>query len=198
METKSAASGASRSRSTADSRSGKRLRDLQRNLHVLSAVVRRVLEQTPVESLPDSPITAEQLRLLRFVVSKNGAQVGQVATGLGITPASASLALDRLEALSYVERRKLSSDRRSVQVVATRSGRGLVSRIRRIVDAKLAGTVDRVGVRDTKRFGELAAEMTRALMEDEEFFGDICMQCGAGCSKSCVIHEMFEDAPYSD
>jgi DNA-binding MarR family transcriptional regulator len=121
-----------------------------------------------------------------------------VAAGLGITPASASLALDRLEAIGYVERRKRTTDRRSVQVVATRSGRGLVSRVRRIVDAKLAETVDRVGVRDTKRFVDLATDMTRALMEDEEFFGDICAQCGSGCSKSCVIHELFEDAPYID
>jgi DNA-binding MarR family transcriptional regulator len=161
-------------------------------------VVRRVLEQSPVESLPDSPITAEQMRLLRFVVFKHGAQVGEVASGLGITPASASLALDRLQAQGYVERRKTDRDRRSVKVFATRAGRGLVTRVGRLVDAKLSEVVDRIGVRDTKLLTQLATDVTRALMEDEEYFGDVCMQCGAGCSKNCVIHELFDSCPFPD
>jgi len=198
MESKTSATGAARTRSNAASRRDKRLRDLQRNLHILSAVVRRTLEQGPVEALPGTPITPEQSRLLRFIVSRRGAQVGEVATGLGITAASASLALDRLEILGHIERRKNDRDRRSVQVVATRSGRGLVDRVGRIADAKLSRAADLMGVRDTKQVSELAAEMTRVLMEDEKYFGDVCMQCGAGCSKSCVIHELFESCPFQE
>jgi DNA-binding MarR family transcriptional regulator len=173
------------------------LLELQRNLHILSAVVRRTLEQVPVESLPGSPITAEQLRLLRFVVMTRGAKVGEVATGLGITAATVSLALDRLQAVGFVERRKGGPDRRNVQVFATRSGRGLVARVQRIADAKLSLVADRVGVNDTKLFTELASDVIRALMEDEEYFGDVCMQCGAGRSANCVIHELFETCPHS-
>jgi len=198
MKAKSSASSSARPGSAPSSPRGRRQLELQRNLHVLSAVVRRVLEQAPVESLPDSPITPEQLKLLRFVALKRGAKVGEVATGLGITAASASLALDRLQALGFVERKKRSRDRRSVQVFATRSGRALVARVRRIVDAKLSRALDRIGVEDTKLFTELAAEVTRALMKGQEYFGDVCMQCGVGGSESCVIHELFEGCPHSE
>jgi DNA-binding MarR family transcriptional regulator len=198
MESKSYTSGAARPRPDTLSPRERRLRELQRNMHILSAVVRRVLEQAPVESLPDSPITAEQLRLLRFVVGRRGAQVGEVATGLGITPASASLALDRLEALEFVERRKDGRDRRNVKVVATPAGRGVVQRVRRIVDTKLSITADRIGARDTKLFTQLAADVTRALMKGEEYFGDVCMQCGTGCSRNCVIHELFGACPFPE
>jgi len=161
-------------------------------------VVRRVLEQEPVESLPDSPTTPEQLKLLRFVVLKHGAKVGEVASGLGITAASASLALDRLQALGYIERKKRSRDRRSVQVFATRPGRALVARVRRIVDAKLSRSMSRIGVEDTKRFTELAGKVTRILMEGQEYFGEVCMQCGVGSSESCVIRELFGRCPHSE
>jgi DNA-binding MarR family transcriptional regulator len=198
MKRKSSASGAARLRPASPSPRGRRQRELQRNLHILSAVVRRVLDQRPVESLPDSPITPEQLKLLRFVALKRGAKVGEVATGLGITAASASLGLDRLQALGYVERKKRSQDRRSVQVFATRTGRVLVARVRRIVDAKLSRALDRISAKNKKLFTELAAEMTGALMQGEEFFGDVCMQCGVDRSDSCVIHKQFESCPYSE
>jgi DNA-binding MarR family transcriptional regulator len=160
-------------------------------------VVRRVLEQAPVESLPDSPITPEQLKLLRFVVLKRGAKVGEVAEGLGITAASASLALDRLQALGYIERKKRSRDRRSVQVFATRPGRSLVARVRRIVDARLSRAMGRIGVEDTKDFTELAGKVTRILMDGQEYFGEVCMQCGVDGSPTCPIHELYENCPYS-
>ena len=198
MKAKTSASGAARRSSAPSSPRGRRQRELQRNLHILSAVVRRVLEQAPVESLPDSPITPEQLKLLRFVVLKRGAKVGEVATGLGITAASASLALDRLQAAGFVERKKLSRDRRSVQVFATRSGRALVARVRRIVDAKLSRSMSRIGVEDTKRFTELAGKVTRILMEGQEYFGEVCMQCGVGSSENCVIRELFGRCPHSE
>jgi DNA-binding MarR family transcriptional regulator len=198
MKAKTSSSGSARSRSAESTPRGRRQLELQRNLHVLAAVVRRVLEQGPVESLPDSPITPEQLKLLRFVVLKRGAKVGEVAEGLGITAASASLALDRLQALGYIERKKRSRDRRSVQVFATRSGRALVARVRRIVDAKLSRAMSRIGVEDTKGFTELAGKVTRILMEGQEFFGEVCMQCGVDGSATCPIHELFESCPYSE
>ncbi len=198
MKAKSSASSAARPSSAPSSPRGRRQLELQRNLHILSAVVRRVLEQAPVESLPDSPVTAEQLKLLRFIVLKRGAKVGEVATGLGITAASASLALDRLQALGFVERKKRSRDRRSVQVFATRSGRALVARVRRIVDAKLSRAMGRIGVEDTKHFTELATKVTRVLVEGQEYFGEVCMQCGVGSSKDCVIREIFESCPHSE
>jgi DNA-binding MarR family transcriptional regulator len=160
-------------------------------------VVRRVLEHGPVESLPDSPITPEQLKLLRFVVLKRGAKVGEVAEGLGITAASASLALDRLQALGYIERKKRSRDRRSVQVFATRTGRSLVARVRRIVDARLSRAMGRIGVEDTKDFTELAGKVTRILMDGQDYFGEVCMQCGVDGSPTCPIHELYENCPYS-
>jgi DNA-binding MarR family transcriptional regulator len=198
MKAKTSASGAARSSAAASTPRGRRQQELQRNLHILSAVVRRVLGEVPVESLPDSPITPEQLKLLRFVVLKNGAKVGEVASGLGITAASASLALDRLQALGFIERKKRSQDRRSVQVFATRSGRAVVARVRRIVDAKLARAMGRIGVEDSRRFAELAAKITRILMQDQEYFGDICMQCGVGGSPDCVIREIFDNCPFSE
>ena len=198
MHMKAKTSASARPSSAASSPRGRRQRELQRNLHILSAVVRRVLEQEPVESLPDSPITPEQLKLLRFVVLKRGAKVGEVASGLGITAASASLALDRLQALGYIERKKRSRDRRSVQVFATRPGSALVARVRRIVDARLAQAMGRIGVEDTKSFTELAGKVTRVLMKGQEYFGEVCMQCGVDGSPTCPIHELYENCPYSE
>ena len=173
-----------------------RLRELHRNLHILAAVVHRVLEENPVESLPDSQISVDQMRLLHFVALNQGARMRDVARGLGIKPASASLAVDRLQRKGFVRRRTNTEDRRGVHLETTREGRALVSQVAHAIDAKLSEAIRQIGAEDVDRFTELSAQLARTLMVGQSYFGDVCLQCGVGCSETCPIHEMFKSCPY--
>jgi DNA-binding MarR family transcriptional regulator len=174
------------------------LRELYRTLHALSAAVRHLLERCPVESLPDAPVTVEQMRVLRFLTLNPDIRVGEVANGLGIKPSSTSLALDRLELKGLVARETGSGDRRTVRLAVTPDGRTLVRKVERAIDAKMEAMVTHLGVKTTERLSQVARELVAALMVDEEYFPEICRHCGPGYQHTCAVHKLFGNCPYGD
>ena len=171
---------------------------LHRNLHMLSAVVRKVLEEGPLNELPEKPISIDQMRLLRLAVLSQDSRIRDVAHGLGIKAATASLTVDRLEAKGFLERRSDLKDKRAVYLEATSYGQEVVQRTADIIDGKLDRLIQELGSRKAERLTELMAEAVTILMRGEHFFGDICLQCGAGCSSTCVIHAMFHRCPHAE
>ncbi|MEE8313528.1 MAG: hypothetical protein V3R91_04340, partial [Myxococcota bacterium] len=96
----------------------------------------------------------------------------------------------------FVRRRTNTEDRRGVHLETTREGRALVSQVAHAIDAKLSEAIRQIGAEDVDRFTELSAQLARTLMVGQSYFGDVCLQCGVGCSETCPIHEMFKSCPY--
>ena len=172
------------------------LRRLRRELHAISAVVHYLLERAPVEDLPGSPLTVDQMRLLRFIALNPGLRVTEVAKGLGIKASSASLGLDRLQTKEFINREGDGDDRRVIRLRVTEKGRALVDLVERTIETKLRAAATRLGAPTTKRVAELLVALVQALMHDEDYFGDLCLHCGPGYSESCVTHQMFGKCRY--
>ena len=77
----------------------------------------------PRQPMPGAPITPRMLGLLRHLAGTGPLTVGEQALHLGISRASASELVDRLEAKGLVERMRDQRDQRRVFVWLTESGR---------------------------------------------------------------------------
>jgi DNA-binding MarR family transcriptional regulator len=174
------------------------LRTLHRDLHTLSAVVRRTLEQAPLEAVPDAPVTVDQLRVLRYVTRNPGLRVGEIAAKLGMKPPSASAALDRLEAKKLVVRKTGREDQRTVYIEPTEASTALVQEIQSRAETKLAQSLARLEADDVSRLPELIRKLVAAIMQDEAVFADVCHHCGPGYEASCSIHSLHGNCPYAD
>jgi len=174
------------------------LRTLHRDLHTLSAVVRRTLEQAPLEAVPDAPVTVDQLRVLRYVTRNPGLRVGEIAAKLGMKPPSASAALDRLEAKKLVVRKAGREDQRTVYIEPTEASAALVQEVQSRAEAKLAQSLAQLEADDVSKLPEVVRKLVAAIMKDEAMFADVCQHCGPGYDASCSIHRLHGNCPYAD
>jgi DNA-binding MarR family transcriptional regulator len=174
------------------------LRTLHRDLNTLSAVVRRTLEQAPLEAVPDAPVTVDQLRVLRYATRNPGLRVGEIAAKLGMKPPSASAALDRLEAKKLVVRRAGREDQRTVYIEPTEASTVLVREVQTRAEAKLAQSLARLETGDVSVLPELVRKLVTAIMKDEALFADVCHHCGPGYDASCPIHRLYGNCPYAE
>ncbi|MGY4707709.1 MarR family winged helix-turn-helix transcriptional regulator [Candidatus Bipolaricaulota sp. J31] len=78
--------------------------------------------------LRDVGISPPQCALLDWIARNEGARLREIATGLGVTPPTVSVALRRLEELGLVERRPDPRDRRAVRFTLTPEGKALQRR----------------------------------------------------------------------
>ena len=82
-------------------------------------------------------ITPAQARVLRIVDSAPAPlRMADLAERLDVVPRSATTMIDALESAGLVERRPDSTDRRSIRLVVTNAGGGLLDRLRARREAK--------------------------------------------------------------
>ncbi|NOX45152.1 MAG: MarR family transcriptional regulator [Caldiserica bacterium] len=80
------------------------------------------LEHNPLRDVGISP---PQFALLDWVARHPGARLGEIAAGLGVTPPTVSVAVQRLEEAGLVIRRRDPGDRRVVRLFPTPRGAAL-------------------------------------------------------------------------
>ena len=81
--------------------------------------------ETGKHPLRNAPLSPPLLSLLSQVIRSRGAHPGEIAAVLGVTPPTVSVAVRRLEAYGFVERRPDPDDRRAVKLLPTRKGQAL-------------------------------------------------------------------------
>ncbi|WP_211658458.1 MarR family winged helix-turn-helix transcriptional regulator [Phytoactinopolyspora halophila] len=97
---------------------------------VVEAVVAasRVLVAVAAQSLAgrSDEVTLPQYRLLVILTAQGPQRIVDLAINLDVNPSTATRLCDRLERKGLVDRQRMSSDRRAVQLVATSAGHELV------------------------------------------------------------------------
>ena len=81
-------------------------------------------------------VSTVQLRALTVLQETPGANLFQLAQGMGVTVSTTSRLVDRLVAAGFVDRRPSAQTRREISLALTRTGR---ARLRRYDDLRLAG-----------------------------------------------------------
>jgi DNA-binding MarR family transcriptional regulator len=121
---------------------------------LVDAVVRasRALVGVAARSLAglEEEVTLAQYRMLVLLCSRGAQRVADLAQALGVNPSTATRMSDRLVAKRLARRQRTASDRRSVRVGVTASGRALV---------------DEVTERRRQEIGRIVAAMTPARRE---------------------------------
>lgn len=119
------------------------------------------------------PVSAHQARVLAFLDEDDPVMVGELAEHLGVTAATMSLTLGRLEAAGYVSRNRDPADRRVRNVRLTPAGARARGAFRELdperVDRLLAlldPEVRRDALRALALLGEAADRLRRRERED--------------------------------
>ena len=98
---------------------------VERSDHALK-VMRQILRKTDLHARDlarAAGLTASQRMLLQVLEDEGESRAGVIATRLGITQATTTNLLDRLEKAGLVKRRRYDSDKRQVLVSLTEEGR---------------------------------------------------------------------------
>ena len=101
----------------------------KRSDHALK-VMRQILRKTEIHARDlarAAGLTASQRMLLQVLEEIGEAKAGMVATRLGITQATTTSLVDRLEKAGLVERRRFDIDKRQVWISLTEAGRARLS-----------------------------------------------------------------------
>ena len=119
-------------------------------------------------------VNATDYRTMGLLLNRGPMTPGQLATGLGISPALVSLSLERLEGRGHVERRTDDTDRRRRTVIPARRSAGVVrDRLMPIVTASercLAG-FDEAQVAAVETYLSQVLDALDACVTDPEFDG---------------------------
>ena len=97
-------------------------------------------------------ISTSQSAVLMFLKHADRAAMGDVAQAVGLTIASASGLIDRMEKKRLVARQRSETDRRSIQLVLTENGKRVQSMAEPLVRDANATLIERLG-------GDAKAEM---------------------------------------
>ncbi len=115
-------------------------------------------------------LTEQQWRVLRVLWEQDQIAFNQLAAITLIPPPSLVGVIDRLTKSGLVERRRSLTDRRSVSVIATKSGMALESEVRPRVEATYSELRDAIDVDD---WGQLIAGLEAVVEIDQQADSDI-------------------------
>ncbi|MFP4043212.1 MAG: MarR family winged helix-turn-helix transcriptional regulator [Rhodosalinus sp.] len=93
--------------------------------------LRRILRATELygrELARTAGLTPVQIRVLQVVAMRDGVTPKEISAQMGVSQATISTLLDRLEAKRMLRRERSSRDRRQTNVVLTEAGRDAVNR----------------------------------------------------------------------
>ena len=167
-------------------------RRVERDLHMLSAIVRRVMERPTGGG---DGATFAQTSILRWLDRAGPRRSGDVAKFLSASAPAATQMLARLETKGLVTMRRDPDDRRVQEVSLTDRGREIV----REHDRERGERLDRLfgGLSSARLTGIAGAleEAIEALLRDDEGTEDLCLHCGALASPDCVLRRHGRRCP---
>ena len=109
-------------------------------LEVMPGVMNAV--RTGMRGQLQAGLSVPQFRCLNYIEINPGASVGEVATFLGVTMATASAMVDRLARAGYALPGVSAQDRRRAELSVSKAGTALLAQIRQGARQDLAAALD--------------------------------------------------------
>lgn len=102
---------------------------MQETLHYLLMSDHLMIQKALVSSVKDTGLTPGQPKILDYLLHHDGAIQKEIAVFCHIEPASLTVLLNGMENKGYIERKNVGSNRRSLHVYLTETGRKYADRL---------------------------------------------------------------------
>lgn len=159
---------------------------LIRYSHIVSSVVREILEADPLVQAGGAGVTPRQLQLLEFIAVA-GHRIDDVAKFLRVSPPAATKAVDKLERRGLVARTGCAGDRRVRLLECSPEGLELVTRYRALQQETLAGALGGFADEELSRLAALLERYSRALISAETRGDGLCLRCSGYYDPDCPL-----------
>lgn len=158
--------------------------------HILSSLLREFLETSFLNQFSHHNLTRSQFCFLKLITGNSELQVGELARCLGVSPASSSKNLDRLEGLGLVVRETSPEDRRAILLSASEEGQRLVEEFEKVKAMRLAPVIEELGDERTEQLVELLQDVCLKLLEQDTIPSAPCMRCAGYFRPDCAVEEL--------
>lgn len=154
-----------------------------RNLHILSALSKRVLE----DGLLPPGLTFAQVSILKWLDAATPRRAGEVARFISASAPAATQILARMKRKGYVRTTRNPKDRRAEDLALTARGRGLIRKYETAKRRRLAALLHAVPASRRKAMvGGLEAAVDLLLLDGPNV-RDLCLHCGVYQAPECVM-----------
>ena len=131
---------------------------------LLPALV-RILKTTLTDQCDMTNITYGQLRVLSHLYQNERSTVGEVASGIGVSLATASELIDRQVETGWIERGVNPADRRQVILTLSPEATGVFQKLHEIRTAQIRGAFARLTSDEQQAFVRGLRELVNSLEE---------------------------------
>ncbi len=159
---------------------------------VLAWSVREVIERVVLREVAGNSFTFSQLKLLYLVAHTDTLNISDAAAFLGVSPAAASKAVDKLVRRRLLRRAETQQDRRTSHLSLTDTSR-------KLMDAYLAARDERVGAvfshfsaEELRRTSEVLDRLAGAITSSGADSSAVCMQCEIYFRDECRFQKYGE------
>ncbi len=155
--------------------------------HILSALLREILEESYLGGHCAHHLTRTHFCLLKLISVKADLQVSEVAKYLGVTPAAISKAVAKLERAGLVNRTLCSEDRRATLLSATSEGLGLVRDYEGFKAGRVLPALDDIDRADLAELCGVLEGICVDLLQQGRRADGMCMRCAGYFSSDCMV-----------
>lgn len=162
---------------------------LVRNLHVLSALSRRVLEEGVLESAGLRNVTFTQINILKMLEAREPRRAKEVAQFLTASKPAATQLLRRMERSRLIARRRSREDGRAEEIRLTPNGRRVLAAFDAEYRRRLRRLIGDVSDSRLAQISESMEAISSLLLRDRERVDGVCLHCGVYASPTCVMRQ---------
>lgn len=160
---------------------------LLRSCHLLSTLTREVLEKGYLRSAGIAGVSFAQVNLLKFLDSPVPRSIGDVMRFSGASFPAASKMVARLKKKGLIRTGKNPADIRAQIVAITSSGRALIRRYEAEKFRRVRKLLRGLSAPDLVLLTHPLEELIGRLLSEKRLLSDVCMQCGAYYSDTCLV-----------
>jgi len=160
--------------------------------HILSSILREILEDRFLREVSPHPLTRAQFCFLKLIALNAGLQVGEVARCLGVSPAASTKNVDRLEQYGLVHRASSPGDRRATLLSPSRDGRRLVRDYERLKTEHFSPVITGLGAEEADRLCDLLERVCLELVPRESAPAAPCLRCAGYYQADCSVGRVAE------
>lgn len=163
---------------------------VRENIRIMAQVVTEVCQRNTRKQVCPEPLSRNQYYILNILAKSGDFLVSELARILDISSAAASKNIDRLENLGYVDRRTSKTDRRTMEIVLSASGRKIVDDFDRVTAEKQQPMMDNFTEEEKVVLLDLLRRIVKFTLAEQHHNDLICLQCGGACGNDCLIEAL--------